>query len=515
MRKRRIQLLAIILLALPLSAQSGGERIWLHTDAPAYKAGDRIHFKAYVLDMDEKVSTAESRYLYVEMGRDDRMVGKRVKVLERNGLYEGTMDIPEETVAGVYSLRAYTLRMGQAGVFSYQDIQVGRPHYLQAETTDKTLSDSFESLSVPVQVQLTSRQDSALLLLDMSGLREGEWADLSLSVFTGNHSPLPPAWHGASPEILPMPEETQSLSGSVTTLFRRRPVKDAEVGLISPQAGIMAVTRTDGKGGFSFDGLDFPEGTQYLVRTDEKHELRIQEITYPAFSSSGCRYYDDGWAAPLSEWAEDALELEAAAVSTTAVVDPPKGFSALADFSFGPHQIEEISATCLHEVLRRVPGVFLRAEAVDGQWEERPYIRAGVSILADVPAAIAIDGIIMEDEFDLDSILMPDVERVDVFRSGQSVIWGSKGGGGVISITTKRGDYIPEQTSEYQNQKKVVLLGYQRPVPYRPTGQSLYWNPTVRSSVLSVAIPPEGAVSAWLSGITSDGRIVTQFISVR
>lgn len=515
MKLRWPHILMGILLALPLSAQSGGERIWLHTDAPAYKAGDRIHFKAYVLDLDGRTSSAESRYLYVEMGQDDRMLGKRVKVMEKDGLYEGTMDIPEETTAGVYSLRAYTLRMGQAGVFSYQDFQVGRPHYLQAETTDTMLSESFESLSVPVQVRLTSRPDSALLQLDMSGLREEEWADLSLSVFTGNYKPLPPAWRGESREIIPKHEDTQSLSGTVKTAFRRRPVKDADVGLISPQAGIMATTRTDGNGVFCFDGLDFPEGTQYLVRTDEKYELRILETEYPKFSSSGCRYRDEGWAAPLSEWAEDAIELNAASVSATAVVDPPKGFSALADFSFGPHQIEEISATCMHEILRRVPGVFIREEAVDGHWEERVYLRANVSIFADVPAAVAIDGIIMEDEFDLDSIIMPDVERVDVFRTGQSVIWGSKGGGGVISITTKSGNYIPPKASENQNQKKVLLLGYQRPAPYKPTGQSLYWNPTVRSGVLSVAIPSEGTVSAWLSGITSDGRIVTQFIPVR
>ena len=504
-----------ILLSLPLSAQSGGERIWLHTDAPAYKIGERIHFKAYILDMDDKVSTTEDRYLYVEMGRNDRMLGKRVKVMERGGMYEGFMDIPEEATAGVYSLRAYTLRMGQAGVFSYQDIQVGRPHYLQAETTDTALSDSFESLSVPVQVRLTSRQDSALLQLDMSGLREGEWADLSLSVFTGNYTPLPPAWSGTLQGILMEPEETQTLSGIVTTSFRRKPVKDAQVGLISPQAGIMATTSTDENGGFTFDGLDFPEGTQYLVRTDEKHELRILETTYPQFSSSGCHYRDEGWAARLSEWAEDAIELDAAAVSATAVVDPPKGFSALADFSFGPHQIEEISATCMHEILRRVPGVFIREVAVDGQWEERVYLRANVSIFADVPAAVAIDGVIMEDEFDLDSIIMPDVERVDVFRTGQSVIWGAKGGGGVVSITTKSGNYIPPRASEYQNQKKVLLLGYQRPAQYFPIGQSLYWNPAIRTDNLSVPVPREGAVSAYLSGITSEGRIVRQFITIR
>lgn len=514
MRERRSQLFAIILLAvflpawlhhLPLSAQSAGERIWLHTDAPAYKIGERIHFRAYVLDMDDKLSTAEDRYLYVEMGRNNRMLGKRVKVMEREGVYEGFIDIPEEATAGVYSLRAYTLRMGQAGVFCYQDIQVGRPHYLQAETA-QSLFDSFESLSVPVRVQLTSRQDSALLQLDMSGLREGEWADLSLSVFSGNYAPLPPAWIGSVQGAFPEPEDTQTLSGTVTTFWRRRPVKDAPVGLISPQAGIMATTVTDEKGVFSFDGLDFPEGTQYLVRTDEKHDIEVRETVYPAFSSSGRRYRDDGWAAPLSEWADDAIELSAASVSTTAVVDPPKGFSALADYTIGPHQIESIGATSMHEILLRAPSVFLR--------DDQAYIRGDVSIFAAVPAAIAIDGIIVED-IELDSIIMPDVERVDVFKTGRSVIWGARGGGGVISITTKSGNYIPQQVSEYQNQKKALPLGYQRPAKYSPIGQSLYWNPAVRTDSLSVAVPQDGAVSAFLSGITSEGRIVNQFITIR
>ena len=505
--KHFLTLILTGLLSLPLSAQSAGERIWLHTDAPAYKIGERIHFRAYVLDMDDKVSSAEDRYLYVEIGRNDRMLGKRVKVMERKGVYEGFIDIQEEATAGVYSLRAYTLRMGQAGVFSYQDIQVGRPHYLQAETAESTLLDSFESLSVPVQVKWDSRRDSALLSLDMSGLREGEWADLSLSVFSGNYAPLPPVWSGSVQGVIPDPEDSQSLSGTVTTAWRGRPVKDAPVGLISPQAGIMATTVTDEKGTFSFDGLDFPEGTQYLVRTDDKYTIDVQETVYPAFSSSGRRYRDDGWAAPLSEWADDAIELSAASVSTASVVDPPKGFSALADFTIGPHQIEDIGATSMHEILLRVPSVFLR--------EDQAYIRGDVSIFADVPAAIAIDGIIMEEDFELDSIIMPDVERVDVFKTGRSVIWGARGGGGVISITTKSGNYIPSRVSEYQNQKKTLPLGYQRPAQYFPIGQSLYWNPAVRTSNLSVAVPRDGAVSAYLSGITSEGRVVRQFITIR
>ena len=36
---------------------------------------------------------------------------------------------------------------------------------------------------------------------------------------------------------------------------------------------------------------------------------------------------------------------------------------------------------------------------------------------------------------------MSDVERVDVFKGGSTVIWGAIGGMGVISITTKKGDF--------------------------------------------------------------------------
>ena len=77
--RMRISVLSILsgmLLHLSLCAQPAGERVWLHTDAPAYHSGERIHFKAYILDMAEKVSTAQSRYLYVELGKDGVMVGK-------------------------------------------------------------------------------------------------------------------------------------------------------------------------------------------------------------------------------------------------------------------------------------------------------------------------------------------------------------------------------------------------------------------------------------------------------
>ena len=53
--------------------------------------------------------------------------------------------------------------------------------------------------------------------------------------------------------------------------------------------------------------------------------------------------------------------------------------------------------------------------------------------------------------------------RVDIFKTGQTVLWGSKGGGGVVSITTKAGNLDVEILDSGRTvHQKVVPLGYQR-----------------------------------------------------
>ena len=79
MRCRWFPFLVSFLLALPLSAQSGGERIWLHTDAPAYQAGDRIHFKAYVLSVPIPVEGTVSAWLS-GITSDGRIVAQFIHV---------------------------------------------------------------------------------------------------------------------------------------------------------------------------------------------------------------------------------------------------------------------------------------------------------------------------------------------------------------------------------------------------------------------------------------------------
>ena len=185
-----------------------------------------------------------------------------------------------------------------------------------------------------------------------------------------------------------------------------------------------------------------------------------------------------------------------------------------ADMSFGMNKIEEYNATCLHDLLRRVPGVSVRFE--------KCYIRGAHSIYAENPAAIAINGVIQEDGYDLDLIQIQDVARLDIFKSGTTVIWGSRGGAGVISIILKDGTEIPRQTDQ-TNLKKFTPLGWQLPQdffmqPYtdpakRPS--TLLWIPDVQSQVMSFSTDGHATVyDVVIEGVTSRGRLIREHTEI-
>ncbi len=377
--------------------------------------------------------------------------------------------------------------------------------------------------------------DSVSLRIDPSALREGELLDLSVSVtcrpLIARHRPASSAdyvlgrslgfdYANALKGEVRSPEEkevTATLSGTVRTDLLGRPVKEARIGLISPEAGMLDVQTSGPDGRFRFEGLDYPTGTHYLVKSTDRegkdrYRLVLDEVSDPPF-----RIPDNPYATASEDtlqvfYADDdnplgTVALEAAAVSARVDGPPPTGFNRSADFAMTLRQIEERGYTCLHELLREIPGVFIR--------EGRAYIRADVSINADIPAAIAVDGFILDEDFDLDIIQMPDVARVDVFKTGRTVIWGSRGGGGVISITTKTGDSDTEllQTGRTVHQK-VVPLGYQRLSDFETAAayrnkRTVYWNPQLLSDTVSFRLgDTPGPYLVVLEGVTSDGRLV-------
>ena len=404
-------------------------------------------------------------------------------------------------------------------------------------------------LSVPISLDRPSYHvgETVSMSLKPSALHEGEVLDLSVSVtcrpLIRRHLPASVTDYvlgrtlgfDYSKPLKGTPvsgekESTASLSGTVRTMLLGRPVKDARVCLVSPQAGVLDILPSGADGRFSFEGLDFPAGTEYLVKSTnqqgkDRYSLALDEIPYPAFTKP-----ENLYATALDDtihvvYADDdnplgTIDLLPAAVSVTIDGPPPVGFNRNADYAVTLRKIEERGYTHLVDLLQEVPGVFIRQEFSDGISRPRAYIRAGVSIQGDVPAAIAVDGTILEGEYDLEVIPMPDIARVDIFKTGQTVLWGSQGGGGVISITTKAGNLDTEilQLGELSI-TKAVPLGYQpassfENAPIYRNKRTAYWNPLLLSD--TVSFPLGGTPGTYLvvvEGVSSDGRLVHEEVA--
>ena len=307
-------------------------------------------------------------------------------------------------------------------------------------------------------------------------------------------------------------EKSAVIRGRVETLVGHKAIKEGIVNLISPDKGFYAVTKTDAQGRFSFEGIDFPEGTQYVLNAFTKAgkswvKLLLDEEEFPAYKGQ----------LPPFEWtSNDTTRIDA-------TLELPKGgiqmeevnifshqptyssrsdaYARTADFSFGLRDIESIGATCLHELLRRVPSVTVELG--------KCYVRGGTAVDGKRPAAIAIDGIFVNDDYDLDNIQMSDVERVDVFKGGSTVIWGAIGGMGVISITTKKGDFKVASVP-LTNTKTFTTLGYQIPQSYTPNAHTPVWLPSLRGSSFRLLLPTEyrSNYRIIIEGVTSEGRII-------
>ena len=307
-------------------------------------------------------------------------------------------------------------------------------------------------------------------------------------------------------------EKSAVIRGRVETLVGHKAIKEGIVNLISPDKGFYAVTKTDAQGRFSFEGIDFPEGTQYVLNAFTKAgkswvKLLLDEEEFPAYKGQ----------LPPFEWtSNDTTRIDA-------TLELPKGgiqmeevnifshqptyssrsdaYARTADFSFGLRDIESIGATCLHELLRRVPSVTVELG--------KCYVRGGTAVDGKRPAAIAIDGIFVNDDYDLDNIQMSDVERVDVFKGGSTVIWGAIGGMGVISITTKKGDFKVASVP-LTNTKTFTTLGYQIPQSYTPNAHTPVWLPSLRGSSFRLLLPAEyrSNYRIIVEGVTSEGRII-------
>lgn len=84
------------------------EKLYVHTDRSQYVSGERIWFRAYLLDAVLHTPSIRDTYVYVEMISPADSVIARVLVNRNGGAFSGHLDLQPGMADGEYFLRAYT-----------------------------------------------------------------------------------------------------------------------------------------------------------------------------------------------------------------------------------------------------------------------------------------------------------------------------------------------------------------------------------------------------------------------
>ncbi len=98
------------------------EKLSVHTDKPLYISGEKIWFRAWLVDAVLHTPVI-NQYVYVELISPLNTFVTRVKIRPDHGAYSGFIDLDQRLPEGNYTLRAYTenmLNMGEDYFFRGQ-----------------------------------------------------------------------------------------------------------------------------------------------------------------------------------------------------------------------------------------------------------------------------------------------------------------------------------------------------------------------------------------------------------
>jgi TonB-dependent SusC/RagA subfamily outer membrane receptor len=105
------------------------EKVHLHLDKPAYRAGEDIWFRAYVINPADSKLSRLSGVLHVDLISPQDSLLQSHKIQITNGMADGDFNLPDTLNAGFYRIRAYTQLMRNLGpdFFFDQLVRVDHP----------------------------------------------------------------------------------------------------------------------------------------------------------------------------------------------------------------------------------------------------------------------------------------------------------------------------------------------------------------------------------------------------
>lgn len=139
------------------------EKIHLHIDKPSYLSGERIWFRAHLVNATIHTPLSVSKYVYAELINSEQQIISRVKVRKEES-YSGYISIAEDLPEGNYFIRAYTLFMNNMkGKYdSYIPISICDP--ASARTSIKPSFEYRNNNNVRVTLSITSTSNNSKII---------------------------------------------------------------------------------------------------------------------------------------------------------------------------------------------------------------------------------------------------------------------------------------------------------------------------------------------------------------
>ena len=355
------------------------------------------------------------------------------------------------------------------------------------------------------------------LLMRTQGWRRYNIAELAQGRFLRPTSPL---------EIGPV------ISGIVKSVLLGRAVEDMEVTAMSLKGNYFDNTKTDKDGRFLLAGGELPDSTRIIVtavlrKGITRMELIIDRETFPERTIPIvpaaeidkimiARYADKAEQQYVYENGVRVYQLSDVVVTATRTPPRKSTYYSSPSNSITEQELEKFPVTDIRTLLMRLPGVVVTGNSVSIRGQGEPLL-----VVDDIPSDIEY----------LDMINVYDVAQIDVLKdAGNTAMFGSRGGNGVIVIFTKDGKINPIVNKPFHI-KTIMPLGYQTPLEFyapkydTPAKQraqkpdlrtTIHWQPVVQTDSLGMAsfefytADENPSYTVTIEGLANDGKIIRQ-----
>ena len=514
-------------------------------DRSLYAAGETIWMRGWISDVDGEAPT--SKFLYVELLRDGmESVEKRIKIKERNGMFFGQMELPDDLDSGWYTLRAYTKAQKDwpAEALFHTRVLVRGAGAVQNLFSSKTASEE----SSDIQVNLTPGADGRMVVTLTDADGHPVAGNFSLSVVRDRYADfdyqaLSPAVSGQWPEG--EREYRQDMEFRIKSLHRNLP-KKYEVTVMSQDIGYYHTEKvaydkrilTNEGQSFRIPDLDYPDGTLFAVNV-----IGSMFIFPGEEPDLFAKPFDYGPTYPQQEVLRDTVRISEQLAGTVAPLPADDTLTASKitaekkrawykpERMVGPYSnLFEWRQVRLREELQKYDNldlmtyISLHFPGLRIGWGPMGryfYTTRGASVYGGQGqyhgVAIYIDGMLMEDGWYLvQNYTVRDVQNLFVLRGTEAALYRATA---VVLLESRRYDpaFAAEESPASVKTIGILPLGYQKPKSFdaAPTLNAdrqgtYYWNPCIRTdlsgqAVITLPELPEGCYFR-LVGQTLDGR---------